>query len=67
MRSYYGVPLVAEGRIIGVLQVDSTEVDAFDEQDRLLMLSFASVVASAVQTARLFAMELDSLQSDGHG
>jgi transcriptional regulator with GAF, ATPase, and Fis domain len=65
VRSYYGVPLVAEGRIIGVLQVDSTEVDAFDEQDRLLVLSFASVVASAVQTARLFAMELDALQNDG--
>jgi hypothetical protein len=45
--------------------VDSTEVDAFDEQDRLLVLSFASVVASAVQTARLFAMELDALQNDG--
>ena len=65
VRSYYGVPLVAEGRVIGVLQIDSTEVDAFDEQDRLLVLSFASVVASAVQTARLFAMELSSLQGDG--
>ena len=64
VRSYYGVPLVAEGRVIGVLQVDSTEVDAFDEQDRLLVLSFSSVVASAVQTARLFAMELSALQSD---
>ena len=64
VRSYYGVPLVAEGRVIGVLQVDSTEVDAFDEQDRLLVLSFSSVVASAVQTARLFAMELSALQGD---
>ena len=64
VRSYYGVPLVAEGRVIGVLQVDSTSVDAFDEQDRLLILSFASVVAAAVQTARLFAMELRTLQGD---
>ena len=61
VRSYYGVPLLAEGRVIGVLQVDSTRVDAFDEQDRLLVLSFASVVASAVQTARLFAMELSMM------
>jgi diguanylate cyclase (GGDEF)-like protein/PAS domain S-box-containing protein len=61
VRSYYGVPLVAEGRVIGVLQVDSTRFDAFDEQDRLLVLSFASVVASAVQTARLFAMELNMM------
>jgi len=67
VRSYYGVPLVAEGRITGILQVDSTEVDAFTEQDRLLVLSFASVVASAVQTARLFALELEALQADGSG
>jgi GAF domain-containing protein len=64
VRSYYGVPLLAEGRVIGVLQVDSTTVDAFDEQDRLLVLSFASVVSSAVQTARLFAMELSMMTDD---
>jgi GAF domain-containing protein len=64
VRSYYGVPLLAEGRVIGVLQVDSTRVDAFDEQDRLLVLSFASVVASAVQTARLFAMELSMMTEE---
>ncbi|MFP5218691.1 MAG: EAL domain-containing protein [Actinomycetes bacterium] len=62
VRSYYGVPLVAEGRIIGVLQVDSTEVDAFDEADRLLVLSFASVVAAALQNIRMFERELDVLQ-----
>ena len=62
VRSYYGVPLVAEGRIIGVLQVDSTEIDAFDEADRLLVLSFASVVAAALQNIRMFERELDALQ-----
>ena len=67
VRSYYGVPLLAEGRVIGVLQVDSTRVDAFDEQDRVLVLSFASVVASAVQTARLFAMELSMMTEDRPG
>jgi diguanylate cyclase (GGDEF)-like protein/PAS domain S-box-containing protein len=67
VRSYYGVPLLAEGRVIGVLQVDSTRVDAFDEQDRLLVLSFASVVASAVQTARLFAMELSMMTEERPG
>jgi diguanylate cyclase (GGDEF)-like protein/PAS domain S-box-containing protein len=67
VRSWYGVPLLAEGRVIGVLQVDSTRVDAFDEQDRLLVLSFASVVASAVQTARLFAMELSMMTDERPG
>ncbi|MEO6205765.1 MAG: GAF domain-containing protein, partial [Mycobacteriales bacterium] len=63
VRSYYGVPLVAEGRVIGILQIDSTQIDAFSERDQLLVLSFASVVAAAVQTARLFAMELTTLQA----
>jgi len=62
VRSWYGVPLVAEGRVIGVLQVESTRVDAFDEADRLLVLSFAPVVASAVQSTRRFAAELEALQ-----
>jgi GAF domain-containing protein len=52
VRSWYGVPLIAEGRPMGVLQVDSTEVDAFDEADRLAVLSFAPVVALAVMCAR---------------
>jgi putative methionine-R-sulfoxide reductase with GAF domain len=61
LRSYYGVPLLAEGRVIGVLQIDSVQIDAFAEADQLLVLSFGSVVAAAVQTARLFALELTSL------
>ncbi|MDP9102124.1 MAG: EAL domain-containing protein [Actinomycetota bacterium] len=50
VRSYYGVPLVAAGRIVGVLQIDSTEVGAFSEQDQLLVLAFAPVVAAAVHS-----------------
>jgi diguanylate cyclase (GGDEF)-like protein/PAS domain S-box-containing protein len=66
VRSWYGVPLVAEGRVIGVLQVDSTEVDAFSEADRLLVLSFAPVVAAGVQNARSFNRELNALQQRPH-
>lgn len=62
VRSWYGVPLIAEGRPIGVLQIDSTEVDAFGEQDRLAVLSFAPVVALAVQCARRSAADLEALQ-----
>ncbi|MGB8651974.1 MAG: EAL domain-containing protein [Mycobacteriales bacterium] len=62
VRSWYGVPLIAEGRPIGVLQVDSTEVDAFDESDRLAVLSFAPVVALAVICARRSADQLRAIQ-----
>jgi hypothetical protein len=44
------------------MQVDSTTVDAFDEADRLAVLSFAPVVALAVVTARQAARELEQLQ-----
>ena len=33
-KSYLGVPLVCLGRVIGVLQVDSVETAAFDEEDQ---------------------------------
>ena len=62
VRSWFGVPLIAEGRPIGVLQVDSTSVDAFNEADRLAVLSFAPVVALAVVTARRAAEQLRQIQ-----
>jgi phosphoserine phosphatase RsbU/P len=55
VRSYYAVPLVADGRAIGVLQIDSCKVDAWGEDDRSLFLSIASVVAAAIQSARAYA------------
>jgi diguanylate cyclase (GGDEF)-like protein len=52
VRSNYGVPLVVEGRVIGLLQVDSVEVDAWDDADRMVVLAFAPIVAAAVQNTR---------------
>jgi putative methionine-R-sulfoxide reductase with GAF domain len=62
VRSWFGVPLIAEGRPIGVLQVDSTKVDAFREADRLAVLSFAPVVTLAVVTAQRAAEQLREIQ-----
>ena len=62
VRSWFGVPLIAEGHAIGVLQVDSTKVDAFSEADRLAVLSFAPVVTLAVVTAQRAAAELREIQ-----
>ena len=33
IRSYFAVPVVASGQVVGVLQVDSEEVDAFSDED----------------------------------
>jgi diguanylate cyclase (GGDEF)-like protein/PAS domain S-box-containing protein len=57
VRSYFGVPLITGGRVIGLLQVDSVEPDAWTEADRLVVLAFVPIVAAAVQNARLLERE----------
>ncbi|HEX4655406.1 MAG TPA: GAF domain-containing protein [Mycobacteriales bacterium] len=52
VRSYFAVPLVADGRAIGVLQVDSTTPDAWSDSDRATFLAAAPIVAAAIQNAR---------------
>ncbi len=54
VRSYFGVPLISDGRVIGVLQIDSVDPDAWEEEDRLLVLAFAPIVAAAVDNALHF-------------
>src|SRR3954447_170962 len=55
VRTYLGVPLVADGRAIGVLQVDSAASDAWTEGERALFLRVAPIVAAAIQGARAHA------------
>lgn len=60
--SWFGVPLITEGRPIGVLQIDSPVPDAWDEEDRTLLLAFTPIVAAAVQNARVYARERAALR-----
>ena len=55
-RSYLGVPLLADGRAIGVLQLDSSDADAWDATERMLVVCVAPVVAAAIQNARSHAL-----------
>jgi GAF domain-containing protein len=55
VRSYLGVPLVADGRAIGVLQIDSPESEAWTEAERGVLVSAAPVLAAAIQNARAHA------------
>jgi signal transduction protein with GAF and PtsI domain len=52
VRSYFGAPLLAEGRAIGVLQIDSPELAAWDDTERMLIVCVAPIVAAAIQNAR---------------
>jgi len=62
VRAYFGVPLILQGHPIGVVQLDSPEVDAFDDATRGLVLSFVPTIAAAVQNARLFEREATMLR-----
>jgi GAF domain-containing protein/ligand-binding sensor domain-containing protein len=56
-RSELAVPLKAKGRVIGVLNVESDRLDAFDASDVMLLQSLASQAAVAIENARLFEAE----------
>ena len=51
IRSWLGVPLVRSGQGIGLLEVDSTEQDAFDEDTVRLMTIVARVLSGPIDLA----------------
>ena len=66
MRAYLAVPLVCLGRVIGLVQIDSAEPDAFDADDFHVLEGLATQVAGAIESARHNeqVMELERLKSD---
>jgi PAS domain S-box-containing protein len=54
MRSATVAPLVASGRVIGTVHVASQKLNAYTEQDGRLMLQVASLLASSLESRRLF-------------
>jgi signal transduction histidine kinase len=59
--SYFGWPLIMHGKPMGVVQIDSPERDAFSSEVRRRVLSFAPIVAAAVQNAVLFQHERNAV------
>ncbi len=53
-RSEVGLPLISRGRVIGVLDVQSTEAGAFTQEDVLVLRSLADQLALAIENAFLF-------------
>ena len=60
IRSYFAVPVVSSGEIVGVLQVDSEEIDAFSDEQRAMVSSLAPLIGAAIQNARVFTSELET-------
>ncbi len=52
-RSELAVPLIADGRVIGAINVESDRVAAFSNMDDRLLLTTADHIAQTIQVARL--------------
>jgi sigma-B regulation protein RsbU (phosphoserine phosphatase) len=58
-RSEIAVPLIYEGRVIGVLALESNRVNAFDEYHGRLLENIANNLSIAVANARLYAEHVE--------
>lgn len=54
VRAELAVPMVARGRLVGVIDVESTRAEAYTEDDRALLRVIAARVAVTIDNARLF-------------
>ncbi len=54
VRAELAVPMVTRGRLVGVIDVQSTRVDAYTGEDRALLRVIAARVAVTIDNARLF-------------
>lgn len=58
IRSELCVPLIARGTVIGVLNIESTDLNAYSERDENLLTALANSAAIALENARLYKSEL---------
>lgn len=54
VRSELAVPMVARGRLVGVIDLESSRLNAYGKREEALLCLIASRVASAVDNARLY-------------
>lgn len=53
-RSWLGVPLITQDRVIGMISITRPEVAAFSREDALMASAFAGQAAVALQNAQLY-------------
>lgn len=56
VQSQLAIPLLVKDRLIGVLAVESTKPNAFDELDEILLTIVANQAATAIENARMYQM-----------
>jgi PAS domain S-box-containing protein len=64
IRSWLGVPLIAQERVVGMLSLDHDEPDHYTARDAQLALAIANQAAIAIENSRLYwqAKELAALE-----
>jgi GAF domain-containing protein len=62
-RSEIALPIIAGGQILGALDVQSTEAQAFSEEDSRTLQVLADQLAVAIQNARLFEQSESALEA----
>jgi GAF domain-containing protein/HAMP domain-containing protein len=62
-RSEMALPLIAAGELLGVLDVQSTEANAFTQEDVQVLQLLANQVAVAIQNASLFSRAQEALET----
>jgi GAF domain-containing protein/HAMP domain-containing protein len=63
-RSEMALPLSSRGRVIGALDVQSTEAAAFTKEDIEVLQTMADQLANAIDNARLFQQAQESLEAE---
>lgn len=64
-QSELAVPLIAEGKVLGIFNVESTRLAAFAARDLRLLTALASYVVVAIQNARLYETAQRMAVTDG--
>jgi sigma-B regulation protein RsbU (phosphoserine phosphatase) len=54
VRAELSVPMIARGRLVGVIDVQSTRLGAYGEDDRSMLRLIATRVAASIDNARLY-------------
>ncbi|MFO7168904.1 MAG: GAF domain-containing protein [Chloroflexota bacterium] len=64
VRSWLGVPLIAKGQVLGVLNIDSRRPNRFTTRDMDVAEAFASQAAVALENARLYAESVARVEQE---
>ena len=63
IRGWIGAPMLLGKRAVGIISVDSHEIDAFDESDVEMVANFADHAATAVANSQLFSERMQQLDA----